>query len=204
MSLAVDHLVVCVEDLTAAATSFRTGFGLESVEGGRHRGHGTANRIVPLGDSYMELLAVVDPGEASHSGFGLWAAEKAPPPARVDAVCLRTDDIGEVAARLDLVPMTMSRRRPDGVELAWRLAGLEQATSEALPFFIEWLVPEAQHPGRLPISHRAGTARIVSVTMSGEVGRLRLWAEGAVGVEIVAGKPGITAALVTDAGTVSI
>lgn len=45
----IDHLIVCVGDLDEAARSFKDRLGLNSVEGGRHPGHGTANRIIPLG-----------------------------------------------------------------------------------------------------------------------------------------------------------
>ena len=63
MSLMIDHLIVCVGDLDEAARSFKDRLALDSVEGGRHSGHGTANRIIPLGGCYVELLAVVDPSE---------------------------------------------------------------------------------------------------------------------------------------------
>ena len=44
------------------------GFAVE--EGGRHPGRGTANLIVPFGDEYLELLAVVDEPEARSSPQG--------------------------------------------------------------------------------------------------------------------------------------
>ena len=49
-------------------------FDLPSVDGGRHPGWGTANRIVPLGDTYIELVTVVDEAEAAQSPFGRWVA----------------------------------------------------------------------------------------------------------------------------------
>jgi hypothetical protein len=57
----VDHIVYAVDDLEAAAERLRREFGFASVVGGRHPGWGTANRIVPLGREYVELVAVVDP-----------------------------------------------------------------------------------------------------------------------------------------------
>jgi hypothetical protein len=57
-----DHVLIPVADLSGAVTEFERRYGVMSVEGGRHTGWGTANRIVPLGDSYLELVAVVDPG----------------------------------------------------------------------------------------------------------------------------------------------
>ena len=44
--------------------------------GGRHPGHGTANRIVPLGSSYIELMAVVDRVEADSSPLGSWVERR--------------------------------------------------------------------------------------------------------------------------------
>src|SRR5687767_15772991 len=46
---------------------FEARHGLASVDGGRHRDFGTANRIIPLGSTYLELVAVVDPGAAARS-----------------------------------------------------------------------------------------------------------------------------------------
>jgi hypothetical protein len=44
------------------------------VAGGRHPGWGTANRIVPLGNTYLEVVAAVDAAEADGSPFGRWVA----------------------------------------------------------------------------------------------------------------------------------
>ena len=38
--------------------------------GGVHEGQGTHNRIVPLGDGYLELMAIGDPEEAAAHPFG--------------------------------------------------------------------------------------------------------------------------------------
>jgi Glyoxalase-like domain len=35
---------------------------------------GTANRIVPLGEAYLALVAVVDESDAADSVFGQWVA----------------------------------------------------------------------------------------------------------------------------------
>lgn len=80
MNLTIDHLIVCVGNLDEAANNFKERLGLSSVEGGRHPGHGTANRIIPLGGCYIELLAVVDPSEAKNStaGVDLAIAESLP------------------------------------------------------------------------------------------------------------------------------
>ena len=68
----LDHVLIAVDDLEAAAKEVEERLGLASVAGGRHHGLGTANRIVPLGETYLELVAVVDDAEAAASGFGSW------------------------------------------------------------------------------------------------------------------------------------
>lgn len=74
--LAIDHVIVPVENLDAAARRYYDQWGLASVSGGRHPGHGTANRIVPLGSSYIELMAVVDRVEADSSPLGSWVGRR--------------------------------------------------------------------------------------------------------------------------------
>ena len=65
-------MVLGVADLDAAASRLEQAFGLTALPGGRHPGWGTANRIVPLGSCYLELVTVVDAAEAGASDFGRW------------------------------------------------------------------------------------------------------------------------------------
>lgn len=204
MSLIVDHLILCVQDLGLAARHLGK-LGLESVEGGRHQGHGTMNRIVPLGESYLELVAVLDRDEAALSPFGSWVSGRAAVEPAVDAVCLRSSDLDEVCDRLGLIATPMSRLRPDGLELRWRVAGLEEALSRSLPFFIEWEVADVLLPGRSPVSHPAGSVTMGTVTMSGNPLTLGSWAKGAGGVSVDPGEPGaISAELITPTGVLMI
>jgi hypothetical protein len=205
MALAIDHVILRVEDLDAAATRLLDEFGLASVPGGRHPEHGTANRIVPLGDSYLELVAVVDPDEAATSEFGRWVGGQDSGFPALDALCLRSDDIDALSARLDLEPFAMGRRRPDGVELTWRLAGLEAAIREGLPFFMQWDVPPELLPGRTPVDHPSGARRITEVEVSGDVDRLQRWVGEARGVRMIEGPLSITTVTVeTDKGEITL
>lgn len=189
----IDHVIVAVRDLDTAADRFLAEYGLASVAGGRHPGHGTANRIVPLGGAYLELMAVLDRGEAAASRLGTAVAAATEEGDGAFALCLRTDDIGSVASRLGLEPVPMTRRRPDGVELAWTLAGLECALGpERLPFFIEWHVAPGDHPAEIHIDHPGGAASLGRVRISGDARRIVEW----VGredplIEVEDGTPGI-------------
>jgi len=164
--IAIDHVIVLVPDLERGAAQLFDRFGLSSVPGGRHAGHGTGNRVVPLGADYLELMAVVDPVEAAESPLGRWAAAHTTADLVPAALCLRTDDIDSIATRLGEEPEAMSRRRPDGSVLSWHLAGLGGMLGpDSLPFFIEWHCDPADHPGAIPVDHRVETVGITGLTI---------------------------------------
>jgi hypothetical protein len=190
----LDHVLVGVDDLEAAAKEVERRHGLASVEGGRHRGLGTANRIVPLGETYLELVAVVDEAEAAQSGFGSWVSGGVRP--RLLGWCVRTDDLDALAARLGLIIANGSRARPDGSILSWRMAGLERSASEpSLPFFIEWGAG-APYPGEA----LAQSATIDELRLQGAPDRIAEWVgDAALPVSVTEGKPALLAAVVDGA-----
>jgi hypothetical protein len=68
--------------------------------------------------------------------------------------------------------MTCTRTRPDGVELAWHLAGLDAAMAEGLPFFIQWHVDDVDHPGRALVDHGCAAVGIDWVEIGGDEDQL--------------------------------
>ncbi len=174
-TLELDHVLIAVADLSAAAHEIEARHGLASTEGGRHPEWGTANRIVPLGEAYLELVAVVDKPEAARSPFGSWVAGARPSLAQPLGWAVRTTSLDDVARRLGLVVATGSRVSREGRLLRWRLAGIEQAAAEpSLPFFIEW-----EHgtplPGEAPAIHRAGGVHVAGLKLAGDIARLAAW-----------------------------
>jgi len=65
--LTLSQIIVGVTDLDAATARFQA-LGFEVLDGGVHPGVGTANRVIPLGAQYIELLGVVDATEAQQHG----------------------------------------------------------------------------------------------------------------------------------------
>ena len=63
------NVILGVVDLATTAERLR-GVGLDVLEGGTHPRFGTRNMIVPLGRSYLELLAVEDPAVPGTNGEG--------------------------------------------------------------------------------------------------------------------------------------
>ena len=192
----IDHVVLGSRDLERTAERFLEGYGLASVPGGRHAAWGTANRIVPLGDDYLEFLAVVDRGIAATSRFGRFLQELTSDGDRWFTVCLADDHIDATAARLGLDVVPGGRIRPDGIEVRWRAAGLEDPKRDPwLPFFIQWQVAPEAYPGRMPVEHRVEVGGIAWVEMAGDAARLRGWLGGPPATIRVldGGEPGIRA-----------
>src|SRR5438876_4803917 len=98
----IDHVLIAVVDLATAAREMEEHHGLAAIEGGRHPGWGTANRIVPLGETYLELAAVVDEVEARQSVFGRWVASGAKISGQPIGWAVRVHDIEDVGRRLGL------------------------------------------------------------------------------------------------------
>jgi hypothetical protein len=149
-----------VSDLGADADKLVDAYGLTALAGGHHPGRGTANKIVPLGGGYLELITVVDRDEAARNdhSFVLHALDRG---WRFAGWALRSHDV-EADARLfrdaglaTVGPVEGSRQRPDGSILRWR--SLHPAGSDlAVPFLIEWEVGPGEHPGEKAVEHRPG------------------------------------------------
>ena len=166
-------MLIAVADLSASVEAFESRYGLASVEGGRHAGWGTANRIVPLGETYLELIAVVDQEEAASSPVGRWVASGQV--GRPLGWAVRTSNLDAVAQRLDLAVRPGSRRTTDGTELRWRTAGIDQAGADpSLPFFIEW-ESMTSFPGLAVANHPAASTGITKLIVQGDSGRLSAW-----------------------------
>src|SRR6266566_1623031 len=67
MLTAIDHIIIGVNNLEQAATQFSQQLGLAVSGGGIHPTGGTANRIIVIGDTYLELIAIHNPAEAQQS-----------------------------------------------------------------------------------------------------------------------------------------
>ena len=204
-ALAIDHVILATADIYVTSARLERDHGLVSLPGGRHAGHGTGNRIVPLGDAYIEIMGIVDEEEAAASPMGAWLREQTASGDTVAALCLRTDATGldATAERLGLRPLPMSRDAPGGVTLTWRLAGLGEAMRDpSRTFFIDWQVPPGQHPALGDARHRVRPTGFASVELAGDEVAIRRWlGEDVPGVRIApASEPGVRAAVALAGG----
>jgi len=201
--LEIDHVVIGVTDLDVAATKLLHDHGLVALPGGRHAAWGTANRIVPLGPTYLELVAVVDADVAARSAFGTWVSDMAS--GRTGGGwAVRTHDMAATAERLGLDVVAGSRVRADGVELSWQLAGIppDPAGDRSLPFFISWAA-DTPLPGSAPVGHRGGDEMALDrIGVDCDPGALDRWLAGRqLAVDTTTGHRGVTWVRCRSAGT---
>lgn len=190
--LELGQVILGVRDLDAA-TRRLAALGFEVLDGGVHPGLGTANRIIPLGRQYLELLGVVDATLAATQWYGQALLARIADGDRLVRWSLRTDRIEAVAAGLGLVPERRQRMRPDGRLLTWRAAGLREAAAESWPpFFMQWDDP-ADFPGALAARHQNGAGGVAWLEVATpDPGRLERWrAGGEVPLRVVDGPPGL-------------
>lgn len=193
-------MLIAASDLAVAAREMETRHGFDSIEGGRHPGWGTANRIVPLGETYLELVAVVDAGEANQSVFGRWVASGSTIPGQPLGWAVRTHKVDDIARRLGLNVQAGSRVTASGTRLQWRSAGMEEAASDpSLPFFIEWGAG-TPFPGNAPVKHPGGASVISQILAHGDPDRLADWLDGhKLPIIVTPGNPKLTGVVLSRA-----
>lgn len=160
MDRGLDHLVYATPDLDASVTSLAERFGAEPVPGGAHPGWGTRNALIGMGIGvYLEIIGP-DPSQPdpkrprpfliddlAEARLLTWAFRHPDPESlrdRLDAVQTDTRDAesrntpGDHKVRLGSV-RAMSRARPDGSTLRWRLSDpTALPAGGVVPFVIDW------------------------------------------------------------------
>lgn len=187
MLLGIDHLVLAVPDPDAAAALLEEKLGLAPAAGGRHDALGTENRLVWLGDSYLELVGVFDEALAARGWLGPAVLAALGDGGGLATWAVAVDDLdghlGWTADGLLTGPIDGERRRPEDRLVRWRIARPE-AIDPLTPFVIEhdttaaeWTADERgeraaqEHPvgGRV----RLGSIELETEAPARVAGRLR-------------------------------
>jgi len=140
----LDHLVYATPDLNLGIETIDKLLGVRATAGGQHPGLGTRNALVALGpSSYLEIIGP-DPEQPKPAGRRRFGIDELKGPRIVGWVAKGTelDTLAAVAAdkgvKLGAV-IPGSRRRPDGVVLAWRYTDPAAVLADGLvPYFIDW------------------------------------------------------------------
>ncbi|WP_329221992.1 VOC family protein [Streptomyces sp. NBC_01485] len=154
----LDHVVLATPDLATTVAEFARRTGVVPAPGGVHVELGTRNYLVGLGGcAYLEIIGP-DPEQPAPSHarpFGVdglasartitWAISPPDLDAAVAAARARGYDTGDVRE--------MSRRRPDGTLLRWRLTdGGSPHPSGLIPFLIDWGTTPHPSASDVPVS----------------------------------------------------
>lgn len=179
----IDHVIWAAHDLDAATARFEAELGVAATGGGRHEGHGTINRILPLGGGYLEVLGVADAAEAAGSDFGSGLVR------RLDtagdgwlAWVVAVPDVEPVAERLG-TRVTVLRREG----LSARLTGVAQAMdAPTLPFFV------SRDPGVADPGAGGDAGGIARLELGGDAARLASWlGHASLPVQVTEGPPAL-------------
>jgi Glyoxalase-like domain len=188
MLVGLDHVVLASADPDATAADLQDRLGLAATGGGRHDAYGTFNRLIWLGDAYLELIGVFDEQKAQASWLG---APVVAAIARGGGLVTWAVAVADLEAALRWGPpegglegpFDGERRRPDGETARWRLARPHDV-APAAPFLIEhdetaaeWTTADraARADARHPFGGRVRLAGLEVVVTSPPVaaGRLR-------------------------------
>lgn len=167
----IDHLVIAVPDLDAAADELTGALGVAFTAGGSHPGAGSANRIAFLGEPYLELIAVDDEATARERPIGAAAIRALGQGGGLATYALVDDELETTVAELRAngsrlgEPRHGSRLRPDGEGVEWWTATHVPLGPGRPPFLIrhvhagaEWSVAAIEerrgfvHPIGSPVS----------------------------------------------------
>lgn len=194
----IDHLVYATPSLDVV-----DGLGIPVSPGGQHVGLGTRNHLADLGGgAYLEVVGP-DPDQPEPPRPRPFDIDSLTAP-RLVTWAVRVTDIDRAVADAkdrghDPGPIhPMSRERPDGVLLAWRLT--VQDDDSVLPFLIDW--GATPHPSRDAVHG----AELLSFHLSHpdppsiHKGLEALGAD----VPVVEGAPGLVARIRTPQGEVTL
>jgi Glyoxalase-like domain len=168
MLTGIDHVLNACADPDTAAVELEAALGLRASPGGRHEAHGTVNRLVWLGDSFIELMGVVDPAVAAKSWWGRHALAVLERGGGYMGVVLASDDLATDAAVLRARGSALgelesgSRTRPDERVVRWQSARLPAVDADLGVLFLiehdltaaEWTPAEREK--RAEMTHPLG------------------------------------------------
>ena len=173
MLTSLDHIIIGVRDLDAAARQFSHKLGLLPSGGGIHPVGGTANRIIVIGDTYLELITVYKPEEAQESILQRLAQGEG----YLNCV-FSSDDIEDYSQAMRqrgvsvFGPTPGSLRSADGRARAWMRMDIERPDlAQHYPFVIQHDSAGEERRMRLagwstPPEHPLGAIKVQSLTLA--------------------------------------
>ena len=139
MLTAIDHIINGVNNLDKAETQFSQKLGLAVSGGGIHPTGGTANRIIVIGDTYLELIAIHDSAEAQQSLLERLAIQEGYLNFALASNDIEADSNAMINRGIQILgPTPGSLRAPDSRTRGWSRTNIERPDlAQRYPFIIQ-------------------------------------------------------------------
>ena len=139
MLTAIDHFIIGVRNLEKAATQFSQKLGLAVSGGGIHPTGGTANRIIVIGDTYLELIAIDNSAEAQQSMLDRLAIHEGYLNFALASNDIEADSKAMISRGVTILgPTPGSLRAADGHTRGWSRVDIERPDlAQRYPFIIQ-------------------------------------------------------------------
>lgn len=161
MLLGIDRVLIAVPDLAQSTLALEAALGVTAAGGGLRAGSGTASSIIPVGNTFLELVAVHDPRAARAENRGRVLAALIARGGGLAGFGILTDDLPQAiaAAWEETVPTAGPHATQfhlfNGAAVHWHsgeVAG--DPWGRRMPFLVEYgsqgeremLLPELMHP----------------------------------------------------------
>ncbi|WP_220192756.1 VOC family protein [Ktedonospora formicarum] len=175
MLIGLDHVIIGVNNLEAGTRIFQEDLGLIPSGGGQHPTGGTANRIIVIGDTYLELITIQKPEEAQQSirerlaqGDGYLNCVFGSDAIAADSAAMSTRGISIIG------PYAGALHSPGGQSRAWQRTDVERPDlAQHYPFLIQHDSSGQERRMRLagwqePPTHPLGVTGVLSTTLAVE------------------------------------
>lgn len=173
MLTGIDHVIIGVNNLEQATTTFSQKLGLIPSGGGKHPTGGTSNRIVVIGDTYLELITMHAPEEAQQSmrerlakGDGYLNCVFASDNIAADSEAMRRRNITIVG------PNEGKLIEADGRSRSWTRIDIERRDlTQRHPFIIQHDSTGEERRSklagwRMPPEHPLGAVKVINTTIA--------------------------------------
>src|SRR6266700_2855146 len=173
MLTAIDHIIIGVNNLEKAATQSSQKLGLAVAGGGIHPTAGTANRIIMIGDTYLELIAIHNPAEAQQSMLDRLAIREGYLNFLLASNDIEADSTAMINRGIPILGQTPgSLKAADGRTRGWSRTNIErQDLAQRYPFIIQHDSAGEERRFRLagwttPPEHALGVTQVRSTTIA--------------------------------------
>ena len=173
MLTALDHIIIGVNNLEQATSIFSQKLGLVVSGGGIHLSGGTANRIIVIGDTYLELISVRTPAEAQQSMLERLAKGDGYLNFVLSSNDIEADTAAMVRRGVAVIgPKAGQLKAPDGHTRGWSRTDVERPDlTQHYPFIIQHDSASEERRFRLagrskPPKHPLGAVKVLSATIA--------------------------------------